>query len=193
MRSFILSLVVAVVILPISAKPSRAYDMDCAIMLCMAGGFPPSAVCSAAYATMIRRITPWPVLPPFGICTFAAVPVELGGPGGEGEVDISVPDYAWLRRTRVLWFQGYAQRDRGGDIQYWVWWINACDHENANCLRHLRIVSPSTPWSGTFLSPNGQPIPYPVRDASGRYYSRAVMVEFGDYEGKMDHSEWFLY
>jgi hypothetical protein len=35
---------------------------------------------------MIRRITPWPSLPPFGVCTFAHVPVELGGPGGEGEL-----------------------------------------------------------------------------------------------------------
>jgi hypothetical protein len=187
------SLVLSVVILPVTAKPSRAYDMDCAIMLCMAGGFPSSAVCSAAYATMIRRITPWPVRPPFGICTFAAVPIELGGPGGEGEVDISLPEYAWLRRTRVLWFRGYAQRDRDDEIVYWIWWINACDHENANCRRHLRIVDGAAPWSGSFVSPNGQSIPYPVRGGSGSYHTRAVMVEFGDYEGNLDHSEWFAY
>ncbi|MGH1460122.1 MAG: hypothetical protein ACRBBT_14590 [Paracoccaceae bacterium] len=193
MRQFIVSLIVSMVILPISTKPSRAYDMDCAIMLCMAGGFPSSAVCSAAYATMVRRITPWPVRPPFGICTFAAVPVELGGPGGEGEVNISLPEYAWLRRTRVLWFWGYAQRDRGGDVDYWVWWVNSCDHENGNCRRHVRVGSSSTPWSGSFSSPNGQSIPYPVGDGSGKYFTRAVMVEFGDYEGNMDHSEWFRY
>ena len=53
--------------LTVDAQKARAYDMDCAIMLCMAGGFPSSAVCSAAYAEMIRRITPWPVEPPLQI------------------------------------------------------------------------------------------------------------------------------
>ena len=87
-------------------EKARAYDIDCAIMLCMAGGFPPSAVCAAAFRTMIRRITPWPSRPPFGICTYAAVPVALGGPGGEADLDISTSEYAWLRKTRVLWWQG---------------------------------------------------------------------------------------
>jgi hypothetical protein len=27
-------------------EKAQAYDIDCAIMLCMAGGFPPSAVCA---------------------------------------------------------------------------------------------------------------------------------------------------
>lgn len=44
--------------------PSAAYPIDCAILLCMAGGFPASAECSAAKAEMIRRITPWPIEPP---------------------------------------------------------------------------------------------------------------------------------
>lgn len=45
------------------SPPARAYPIDCAILLCLAGGFPPSAECTAAKATMIRRITPWPVSP----------------------------------------------------------------------------------------------------------------------------------
>lgn len=47
-----------------AAQPAAAYPIDCAILLCLAGGFPPSAECAAAKATMIRRITPWPVTPP---------------------------------------------------------------------------------------------------------------------------------
>lgn len=174
-------------------REAQAYDIDCAIMLCMAGGFPPSAVCARAYRTMIRRITPWPVLPPFGICTYAAAPVELGGPGGEADLDVLLPEYAWLRRTQVYWFQGSAERDRGGDILYWYWWVNACDHENGNCRRLVRVGSSSTPWPSAFVSANGQTIPYPGRDGGGREFTRAVMVEYGDYEGNMDHSEWFSY
>lgn len=45
-------------------SPSAAYPIDCAILLCMAGGFPPSAECTAAKAEVIRRITPIPVEPP---------------------------------------------------------------------------------------------------------------------------------
>lgn len=44
--------------------PAQSYQIDCAILLCLAGGFPASAECSAAHAEMIRRITPWPIEPP---------------------------------------------------------------------------------------------------------------------------------
>ena len=81
MKQLILSAFFGVLAMFSTPQKAQAYDIDCAIMLCMAGGFPPSAVCARAYRTMIRRITPWPSRPPFGICTFAAVPVELGWPG----------------------------------------------------------------------------------------------------------------
>lgn len=48
-----------------SAAPiADAYPIDCAILLCLAGGFPTSAECAAAHAEVIRRITPWPIEPP---------------------------------------------------------------------------------------------------------------------------------
>lgn len=48
-------------------SPASAYQIDCAILLCLAGGFPPSVPCAQARAEMIRRITPWPVEPPLQI------------------------------------------------------------------------------------------------------------------------------
>lgn len=62
-RSILLGAAVAIASAAHTA-PARAYPIDCAILLCLAGGFPPSAECAAAKATMIRRITPWPVTPP---------------------------------------------------------------------------------------------------------------------------------
>lgn len=47
-----------------AAPPAAAYPIDCAILLCLAGGFPASAECTAAKAEVIRRITPIPVEPP---------------------------------------------------------------------------------------------------------------------------------
>lgn len=48
------------------AGPGGA-PIDCAILLCLAGGWPSSPECSAARTEFIRRITPWPVEPPLQI------------------------------------------------------------------------------------------------------------------------------
>lgn len=52
----------ALALLP--AAPASAYPIDCAIFLCLAGGWPGSADCSAAKAEFLRRVTPYPVEPP---------------------------------------------------------------------------------------------------------------------------------
>jgi hypothetical protein len=49
------------------AAPATAYPVDCAILLCLAGGWPASAECANARAVFIARITPWPVEPPLQI------------------------------------------------------------------------------------------------------------------------------
>ncbi|SCZ73532.1 hypothetical protein SAMN04488118_11752 [Epibacterium ulvae] len=46
---------------------TEAYQIDCAILICLAGGWPSSEECSAARAEFIRRITPYPVEPPLQI------------------------------------------------------------------------------------------------------------------------------
>ncbi|TPE47322.1 hypothetical protein [Amaricoccus solimangrovi] len=57
------------------ARPATAqdgtYDMDCAVILCMAGGFPAVAECDRAYDYMIDRITDHPPKSPFGVCSMA--------------------------------------------------------------------------------------------------------------------------
>ena len=44
--------------------PAYAYPIDCAIFLCLAGGWLSSPDCNAARAEFVRRITPLPVEPP---------------------------------------------------------------------------------------------------------------------------------
>ena len=49
---------------------AHAYDMDCKVILCIAGGFPSG--CADAYSYMIKRITRFPKpLPPFGYCAMS--------------------------------------------------------------------------------------------------------------------------
>lgn len=61
------------------AAPVQAYQVDCAILLCLAGGWPASAPCVHARAVFIQRITPWPIEPPLQIwrCPMGA---EFDGP-----------------------------------------------------------------------------------------------------------------
>jgi hypothetical protein len=46
---------------------ASAYEVDCAILLCLSGGWPASAECSHARDVFIQRITPWPIEPPLQI------------------------------------------------------------------------------------------------------------------------------
>lgn len=59
----------ALLALPIAfaPRPAAAYQVDCAILLCLSGGWPASAPCAHARSVFIRRITPWPIEPPLQI------------------------------------------------------------------------------------------------------------------------------
>jgi len=50
-----------------STASAEAYNVDCAILLCLAGGWPASAPCAHAKGVFIHRITPWPIEPPLQI------------------------------------------------------------------------------------------------------------------------------
>jgi hypothetical protein len=50
-----------------SQTSAQSYQIDCAILLCLSGGWPASTPCTRARAEFIRRITPWPVEPPLQI------------------------------------------------------------------------------------------------------------------------------
>ncbi len=52
---------------PTNRADAQTYQIDCAILLCLAGGWPTSEPCERARAEFIRRITPWPVEPPLQI------------------------------------------------------------------------------------------------------------------------------
>src|SRR6056297_3272089 len=64
--SIAVALALAGVSLPMPAR-AQTYPIDCAILLCLSGGWPASVPCARARAEFIRRITPWPVEPPLQI------------------------------------------------------------------------------------------------------------------------------
>lgn len=52
---------------PADRVHAQTYPIDCAILICLSGGWPASEPCARARAEFIRRITPWPVEPPLQI------------------------------------------------------------------------------------------------------------------------------
>lgn len=54
-------------VLSVDRGTAQSYPIDCAILLCLSGGWPASAPCARARAEFIRRVTPWPVEPPLQI------------------------------------------------------------------------------------------------------------------------------
>jgi len=78
------------------------YDIDCAVILCMAAGFPsePSGTCRDAYDYMIDRITDRPPEPPFDSCTMSdgtaydAAEVALAQPSSQSRAGWICPEPA---------------------------------------------------------------------------------------------------
>ena len=50
-----------------AAVPANGYDMDCKVILCLAGGFPQG--CADARTYMLNRLRSFPPQPPFGYCS----------------------------------------------------------------------------------------------------------------------------
>nr|WP_088652600.1 hypothetical protein [Marinibacterium profundimaris] len=75
---------------PAARTEAQSYPIDCAILLCLAGGWPASVPCTQARAEFMRRITPWPVEPPLQIwrCPMGA----SFRPRTSGRFDIPVHD-----------------------------------------------------------------------------------------------------
>jgi hypothetical protein len=126
----------------VTTQPAQAYPVDCAILLCLAGGWPASAECTHARAVFIRRITPWPIEPPLQIWR-CPMGVSYNAPGtsiapqvwsaqqtigstltdlilaqdleGGADIDISGLEFDFVRSIRVWDVRHYSHRERGRD------------------------------------------------------------------------------
>ena len=126
----------------VTTQPAQAYPVDCAILLCLAGGWPASAECTYARAVFIRRITPWPIEPPLQIWR-CPMGVSYNAPGtsiapqvwsaqqtigstltdlilaqdleGGADIDISGLEFDFVRSIRVWDVRHYSHRERGRD------------------------------------------------------------------------------
>ncbi|MDY8110939.1 hypothetical protein U0C82_17510 [Fulvimarina sp. 2208YS6-2-32] len=171
-----------------TATESKAYPIDCAILLCLSGGWPASAECSAAKAEVIRRITPTPIEPPLQIWRCPVGTGLSGLPssgGGGGRVNFGAPAFDAIRSIRV------------SDIQRLVQYETDMLDPNGEpiCRRFSSIRTAFYDAEGDYRwVPTGAsslPTSYPAARLFGdedcpSVYERAVVIEWRDIEGRRD-------
>ena len=192
------------------AAPAAAYPVDCAILLCLAGGWPASAECAHARAVFIARITPWPVEPPLQIwnCPMRAslnreiAPMERlfeialwpeGGPRPQSQVessrelhlaqdraDVDISDPAYDFVRSIHVFQIEYRRHRNRD---------------GDCNTWSTIREGAYGEQGDFAWARSTPARVPSASAfrpgtsCSDYWFRGVFVDWTDYEGTYGFEE----
>lgn len=186
--------------LPASAN---AYEVDCAILLCLSGGWPASAECSHARAVFIQRITPSPIEPPLQIwrCPMGAamnlgpamtpserlrsvvnedsselfhrVAVEISEENGIADIDVSGSEFDFVRSIKVWNVLHYSHRKVG---------------RNEECREQSTIQLGTYGTQGEFQwAPSGPSAApdwvIPSRSCEPGSHARAVGVEWEDFAG----------
>jgi len=222
--------------LALPAQRADAYPVDCAILLCLAGGWPASAECAHAKTVFIRRITPWPIEPPLqiwhcpmGVASHTQSPSSIidslrglargpqTGPSGaavsraaisghrppppvmarfaetsaqtrsamlhlarhvstangRADIDISGPDFDFLRSIKVWNVMTYSHRKEGRE---------------GECALRSNITLGTYGTQGEFRWRRISPAPVPGwvitrRSCEPSSYTRAVGVEWTDAQG----------
>lgn len=193
----------------VAPQAAKAYQVDCAILLCLAGGWPASAECAHARAVFIRRITPWPIEPPLQIwrCPMGVserVPLQSTAPKiweasnqsgqqlaqvilaqvaeGGADIDISGLEFDFVRSIRVWDVRHYSHRERGRD--------DDCS-ESYNMRLGTYGTQGEFGWRRTTPAAAPQWV-LPSRRCSSSNWRRGVGVEWEDHEGNHGY-EWVAY
>ena len=190
-------------------QAAKAYQVDCAILLCLAGGWPASAECAHARAVFIRRITPWPIEPPLQIWRCPMGVAELGplqskAPRvwqtsvqadvgfaqvilaqiveGRADVDISGLEFDFVRSIRVWDVRHYSHRERGRD-----------DDCSERYSMNLGTYGTQGDFNWQRTTPASAPAwVIPSRRCSSSSTRRGVGVEWEDHQGNHEY-EWVAY
>jgi len=192
------------------ASPTAAYPVDCAILLCLAGGWPSSAECAQARAVFIRRITPWPIEPPLQIwncpmrASFRAPTAmerlfEVSTPSGQPLLQVAPPwasavllpvaDQADIDISDPAF--DFVRSIRVFEIHY----IQHADDDGGACNRWWTIHEGSYGEQGGYRRRGSTPSAVPEAsdlDLTADCRSirhRSVFVEWRDAEGTYDHEE----
>lgn len=194
----LLGVMLAALLSIVSPQPAKAYQVDCAILLCLAGGWPASAECAHARAVFIRRITPWPIEPPLQIwrCPMGVSmnttqqsrpsPAQIISTqiaeGGGADIDISGLEFEFVRSIRVWDVRHYSHRERGRD-----------DDCSERYSMNLGTYGTQGDFNWQRTTPASAPTwVIPSRRCSSSSTRRGVGVEWEDHQGNHGY-EWVAY
>ncbi|WP_202905567.1 hypothetical protein [Cypionkella psychrotolerans] len=210
MKPFLPALFLSLDLSTAAVTPAAAYPVDCAILLCLAGGWPASAECAHARAVFIRRITPWPIEPPLQIwnCPMRASfpgkdrPLnrlfdiafrdELAAPAMslpeqavelmlvDAQADVDISDPAFDFVRSIRVFEITYQQRRSSDGDCNSWGTIYMGSYGAQGDYTRRR-------SSTSAVPEASDFTIPTSCSS--YWHRSVFVEWRDYEGSYGHEE----
>jgi hypothetical protein len=193
-----------------AVTPAAAYPVDCAILLCLAGGWPASAECAHARAVFIRRITPWPIEPPLQIwnCPMRAsfrpserpmdrlleIALRADAPTPlisvpepdadllrvQDSADVDISDPAFDFVRSIRVFEITYQQRRSSD--------GDCNSSGSVYMGSYGEQGDYTRRrSSTSAVPEASDFAIPTSCSS--YWHRSVFVEWRDYEGTYGHEE----
>ena len=197
------------VVSSLALQAAKAYQVDCAILLCLAGGWPASAERAHARAVFIWRITPWPIEPPLQIwrCPMRVAergPLQSTAPRvwdtsnqarenlgqvilaqvveGGADIDISGLEFDFVRSIRVWDVRYYSHRERGRD--------DDCS-ESHNIRLGTYGIQGEFVWQRATPAAAPQWV-LPSRRCSPSNWRRGVGVEWEDHDGNHGY-EWVAY
>lgn len=183
-----------------SAPKADAYAIDCAILLCLAGGFPASSECAAAKIELIRRITPWPIEPPLQLWN---CPMGMSGSRlGEINALLAATGQPLMSMPQVG-ADGLAPEVRQYRDAIEVWELHKRS-ENSSGGREVSVSAVRNFYDsdGEFVRQTQTLVPAWVRAAveehTNRSYTseyssfRAILLRLQDYSGAYT-TEWITY
>lgn len=193
-------------------QPTRAsaYPVDCAILLCLAGGWPVSAECAQARAVFIARITPWPIEPPLQIWN---CPMQASLPAKARPMDRLLDIAFRAENTRpmasktdapsdLLPVQDQADVDISDPAFDFVRSIKVFEityqqrrSSDGDCNIWSAVYEGSYGEQGDYTRRRSSPAAIPEASdfnnppSCSTYWHRSVFVEWRDYEGAYGHEE----
>ena len=208
--SLLSSGLIAITVTGMTSGKAEAYPVDCAILLCLAGGWPASAECAHARAVIIRRITPWPIEPPLQIWN---CPMRASFRPTEQSIDrlfeaalradtlallISIPDPA----ADLLRVQDSADVDISDPAFDFIRSIRVFEityeqHRNhdGDCINWSAVNAGTYGEQGDYTRRRSSPSAVPedsdfaIPISCNSYWYRSVFVDWRDYEGTYGHEE----
>ena len=210
MKPLLPALLLGISLSAATVTPAAAYPVDCAILLCLAGGWPASAECVHARAVFIARITPWPIEPPLQIWN---CPMQARFPVTERPMDRLLDIAFPAENTRPLISQPDALSDLlrvqdAADVDISdpafdfvrsirVFEITFQQHRNSDgdCNTWSAVYEGSYGEQGDYVRRRSGPAAIPEASdfsnppSCGTYRHRSVFVEWRDYEGTYGHEE----